>query len=133
MSRTTKKQVMNDKTLRQIILFEGLQKGGVSPSDIDAILELREEYLILFEVKKSGVKIPNGQRRMLETLVDVWAETGRVGLVVKATHNYSNNQDILLRNCIVEEVYYKGSWKIIGDRNVKKFLDVFYKKNNIEL
>tara|TARA_R110000850_G_scaffold175279_1_gene300836 strand:+ start:40 stop:408 length:369 start_codon:yes stop_codon:yes gene_type:complete len=120
-------------TLRQVILFEGLQKGGVSPSDIDAILELHDNYLILFEVKKVGVEIPKGQRNMLETIVDVWGDSGRIGLVVKATHNVKNTDDILLKDCEVAEVYYKDSWKIIGGINVKEFLDNFYKKNNIKL
>lgn len=133
MSRTNKPLIRNEKTFRQVILYEGLQKKGISPSDIDAILELRGNYLILFEVKKEGVKIPRGQRKMLETLTDVWSETGRLGLVVKATHNYKNTEDIMLKDCIVEEVYYKGSWKIIGDIKVKEFLDNFYKKNNIKL
>lgn len=126
--------VRNRKTLGQLILFEGLQRKGLSPSDIDAVLEIHDNYLILFEVKKDGVDIPRGQRLLLETLVDVWDETGRLGLVVKATHRVKNNEDILLKDCEVEEVYYKGSWKVI-ERTilVGKFLDDFYKKQKIKL
>lgn len=133
MSRTKKPLVRHDATLRQVILFEGLQENGISPSDIDAILELRNNYLILFEVKKKGVEIPRGQRGMLETLVDVWAETDRIGLVVKATHTTKSNRDIMLKDCEVEEVYYNGSWKELGDVTVKEFLTKFYKKNKIKL
>ena len=134
MSRTRKPLVKNRETLGQVILFEGLQRKGLSPSDIDAVLEIRDNYLILFEVKKDGFDIPKGQRVLLETLVDVWDETGRMGIVVKAIHRVKNNKDILLKDCEVAEVYYKGSWKIIEDTIlVGAFLDNFYKKQNIEL
>ncbi len=134
MSRTRKPLVKNRKTLGQLILFEGLQRKGLSPSDIDAVLEIHDNYLILFEVKKDGVDIPRGQRVLLETLVDVWDETGRMGLVVKANHRVKNNADILLKDCEVEEVYYKGSWKVIEKTIlVGKFLDDFYKKQKIKL
>ena len=126
--------VKNRETLGQVILFEGLQTKNVSPSDIDAVLEIRGNYLILFEVKKDGFDIPKGQRILLETLVDVWDETGRMGIVVKAAHRVKNNKDILLKNCEVSEIYYKGSWKVIEDTIlVGDFLKDFYKKQNIKL
>lgn len=133
MSRTKKPLIKDEMTFRQAILFEGLQINGIGLSDIDAILELRNNYLVLFEVKKKGVDIPRGQRSMLETLVDVWEETGRVGIVVKATHTVKGGADILLKDCEVEETYYQGSWKELGGVNVKQFLTRFYKKNKIKL
>lgn len=133
MSRTRKPLVRNSETMRQLILFEGLQRNGVYPSDIDAVLELRDKYLILFEVKKEGVEIPRGQRQLLETVVDVWDDSGRMGIVVKAIHNIPHTKDVLLKDCIVEEIYYKGSWKIVGDVTVEKFLNRFYKKQKIKL
>ena len=134
MSRTRKPLVRNRKSLGQVVLFEGLQRKGVSPSDIDAVLEIRDKYLVLFEVKKEGFDIPKGQRILLETLANVWEETGRISVVVKAIHRIKNNADILLKDCEVEEIYYKGSWKIL-DRTilVGKFLDDFYKKQKITL
>lgn len=132
MSRTRKHQIKSRDGIRQVILFEGLQNNKVSLSDLDAVIELRDKFLILFEVKKSGFDIPRGQRTMLEAIVDAWDETGRIGMIVKADHN-SDKDHILLRTCVVMEVYYKGSWRPVGDITVREFLDNFYKKNNIEL
>ena len=43
---------------KQIIDFKGVQNGKIHPSDIDAVLEFDSKYLLLFELKKVGVKVP---------------------------------------------------------------------------
>lgn len=116
---------------QQVILFEGLENGKISLSDIDAVVELRGKYLILFEVKRDGVEIPKGQRGMLESIVNAWHETGRVGMVVKAEHDQTG-KFVYLRRCIVTQVYYKGTWRDQNERiTVREFLDNFYNKNKI--
>lgn len=118
--------------LRQVILFEGLENGRLSLSDIDAVMELRDKFLILFEVKKEGIDIPKGQRGMLEAIVDAWYETGRIGMIVKAEHN-QNGEFIFLRKCVVVDIYYKGSWRPQSEKiTVREFLENFYSKNKIE-
>ena len=62
---------------KQIIDFTGVQNGKIHPSDIDAVLEFDSKYLLLFELKKVGVKVPLGQRMMLERIIDAWEDCGR--------------------------------------------------------
>jgi len=131
MSRTKKRTGIKSRDgFRQVILYEGLENGNISLSDIDAVMELRDKFLILFEVKRKGISIPKGQRGMLEAIIDAWHETGRVGMIVKADHN-SDEEFIYLRTCVVVEIYYKGSWREFGDITVREFLENFYNKNKL--
>ncbi len=130
MSRSNRRTGIKSRDgIRQVVLFEGLENGKVSLSDIDAVMELKDNFLILFEVKKEGNEIPRGQRGMLEAIVNAWDETGRVGLIVKADHDQTGEY-IYLKRCIVKEIYYKGSWREQAEKiTVREFLDNFYKKN----
>lgn len=130
MSRSNRRTGIRSKDgIRQVVLFEGLEHGKVSLSDIDAVMELKDNFLILFEVKKEGNEIPRGQRGMLQAIVDAWAETGRVGLVVKADHD-QKGEYIYLKKCVVKDIYYKGVWREQDEKiTVREFLENFYKKN----
>lgn len=130
MSRTNRRTGIKSRDgIKQVILYEGLESGKISLSDIDAVMELRDKFLILFEVKKEGIEIPKGQRSMLEAIVDAWQETGRVGMIVKADHDQTG-EFIYLRQCLVVDIYYKGNWRSQSNKiTVREFLDNFYKKN----
>lgn len=62
--------IRNSKEVRQTIDFTGVQNGKIHPTDIDAVFEFDNEVLILMEIKKSGNKIPTGQRMLLERICD---------------------------------------------------------------
>lgn len=130
MSRTVKRTGIKSRDgIKQVILYEGLENGKISLSDIDAVMELRDKFLILFEVKKEGIDIPKGQRGMLEAIIDAWQETGRIGMIVKADHN-QEGEFIYLRQCLVVDIYYNGTWRPQTNKiTVREFLDNFYKKN----
>ena len=42
------------KRLKQLYDFEGMGKGKISPTDIDAVLEFGNKFLFLFEFKLEG-------------------------------------------------------------------------------
>ena len=48
--------------IKQVLNFKGIGNSKIHPTDIDAILEFNEKYLIIFEVKKEGMKVPIGQK-----------------------------------------------------------------------
>lgn len=104
--------IRNSKQTTQAIDFEGIKKGKIHPSDIDAVLEFDNRALILIEVKRKGNDLPLGQRMLLERIVDKW----EVGIVLKVEHEcYNTDIDIPLKDCIVTNVYYKGKWNTYND------------------
>ena len=57
--------VQNYERFRQPLLFDGLQKGKIYPTDIDAVLEYKDILWIIVEVKHKGVPITCGQRLLM--------------------------------------------------------------------
>ena len=99
--------IRDRKQTTQGIDFQGVQKGKIHPSDVDAVLEFDNRALILMEVKRKGNDIPTGQRLLLERIADRW----EIGIVLKVEHEcYNTAIDIPLQDCVVTAMYYKGEW-----------------------
>ena len=115
--------IRNEKQIKQVIDFTGLQNGKIHPSDIDAVLEFDNEILILIEVKYKNSEIPTGQQLLLERLCDSWHTNKSIVLYVE--HNHSNdNENIPLDKCFIKKIYYKEEWK---EKNKDKLLDFLNK------
>ena len=119
------------KRAKQIIDFEGVQNGNIHPSDIDAVLEFDSKYLLLFELKKVGAKVPTGQRMMLERIIDAWEDCGKIGSVVYCEHDTMSHETIYLKDCKVVGVYNKGESKAFKV-DLREFLFMYGEKYNIK-
>lgn len=54
-----KSKIRNPKKMRQLIDFKGLElEGGIYPTDIDGLIELRNREYIILEVKHRGAAVP---------------------------------------------------------------------------
>tara|TARA_R110000822_G_scaffold309173_1_gene438211 strand:+ start:67 stop:462 length:396 start_codon:yes stop_codon:yes gene_type:complete len=124
--------IRNTKQVKQSIDFTGIQSGKIHPTDIDVVLEFDNEVLILMEVKRKGNLILTGQRLVLERIANSWHNDKCVVLYV--THNFKNDdKDIPLRDCNVESIYLKRSWKEAKrDINLTDCLKGFSKLWNIK-
>lgn len=85
-----------------------MEYGSCSPTDIDAALEFGGKVLILYELKYGTAKIQRGQMLLLTRIVDSW--DGDSALFI-CRHNTPTGTDVLLKDCEVTEVYYKGKLK----------------------
>jgi len=109
MQSTQSSLIRNSIDVRQTIDFTGVQNGKIHPTDIDAVFEFDNEVLILMEIKKSGNKIPTGQRLLLERICNSWHT--HKSCVLKVEHKfYDRTKDIPLSECYVTSVYYDGKW-----------------------
>ena len=99
----------NSNLAKQGIDFSGLQWGKIHPSDVDLVLEIKNEVLILGEFKYKGSEIPTGQRLMLERLCNSW-HTGK-SFIIFAHHEHDDETtNIPLLKCEVYKLYYQGKW-----------------------
>lgn len=119
------------KRAKQVIDFSGVKNGKIHPSDIDAVLEFDSKYLLLFELKKVGVQVPQGQRMMLERIIDAWEDCGKIGSVVYCEHNTEAEQTIYLKDCEVIGVYNKGESKAFRS-DLREFLFKYGTKYDIK-
>jgi len=95
------------KRIRQVLDFKGVGNSKIHPSDIDAILEFDNKYLIIFECKLKGVTVPFGQRLLFERIADAWQLQNGQAFVVYCEHQTNPLEFIKMANTTVVEVYHK--------------------------
>jgi hypothetical protein len=119
------------KRIKQSVNFTGVQNKKIYPSDIDAVLEFDSKYLLLFELKYKGAKVPIGQRLMLERIIDAWEDSGKIGSIVYCEHTFPPEQDIMLKDCMVVGLYNKSESKAFRC-DLREFLFMYGEKYDID-
>lgn len=104
--------------MRQLIDFKGLElDGGIYPTDIDGLIELRNREYIILEVKHRGAAVPYGQRLAIE----------RVAIICE--HQVDDpDKPVVAAYCKVREIYYgkEHMWRPPEDSiNVRQAIDCF--------
>lgn len=79
-------------------------------NNIDAVIEIDNQYLILIEYKYEDAPIPTTQQLLLERLCDNWQGKS---IALKVSHN-STEGKVPLSDCTVTQYYYQHQWH---DRN----------------
>ena len=91
---------------RQLLRFDGVRYGNITPTDIDGIIDYKNRVWILFEAKLAGKSVPAGQRLALERLIQNAKRAGKHGLAMIIEHNVSDcTRDVFVTDCMVREVY----------------------------
>ena len=132
--------IRNPKRGKQLLRFDGFRlyhKGleTVGATDIDAIVDVRDKILIVFEVKLDGKEVPKGQRYTLQRLVEDAKRAGKHAIAIVLDHYaYSYDEDVYLPNLIVREVYTSEDlrWKPMRKRMTAKALANWYVERYFE-
>ena len=113
-SKDQKTLIRDADKVAQTIDFAGFVNGKISPSDIDITLEFNDKYLILFEIKEKGKRIPMGQKLLLERIARAWGNwKGKTAVVIFCTHTETDfTKPIPLANVDVEELYVQVGTEI---------------------
>jgi len=93
---------------RNLILFEGLTfDRGISPTDIDMMIESRGEVMIFGEFKhESSGSLTTGQKILFENLID---NLKVPAIAFLATHSYDG--DVIAADCKIKGVYYNSHFR----------------------
>lgn len=103
-------EIKNPARVHQFINFEGMAFDGCMPTDIDAFLEYRGNY-ILFEYKYAGKDMPTGQRLALEHTVNDLQKARRNAVAFLCDHDVRDPaEDIKGADAVVRAVYWNGKW-----------------------
>lgn len=123
--------IHNESNLRQIVDFNGLRYGPISPTDIDAQLEFDNRLFIFIEAKFGDAKVPIGQRLALERMCDaIHAPPHRYAVVLVASHQTEKGKNIDLGAAKLTAYRYGGKWKNATDdtATVRSSVDFFINK-----
>lgn len=116
---------------KQIITFENLRYGNITPTDIDCTLDYHGDVFAFVEVKYGDTEIKDGQRMYLENVVNGLSDGGCEAAAFVVSHNIENvNDDIDAADCIVRMVYTKRKWYNLEKQNttLKEQMDLFLKR-----
>lgn len=112
----------------QLIAFEGMRWGKITPTDIDFAIEARGAY-VFGEFKYKDKPLDLGQRLALQNLSK--AVYPAPSLLFVATHETPLPHAVIARECRVVEVHYNGKQlspqKVAEFANVKELVDRFLK------
>lgn len=105
----------NRKRGKQLLRFDGMNYlQNITPTDIDALIDVRDKVLVLFEAKLADKECPFGQKLALERLIRDAYKAGKHAICIIGEHNITDPDcDVFLKDLIAREVYdteYKA-WK----------------------
>lgn len=120
-----------EKRIRQVVDFSEVGNHRIHPSDIDAIFEFDNKYLIIFELKKKGVKVPIGQKLLFERIADSWEKTNGPCWVVYCEHDTKAEEIVSMINCDTISIY-RDSKTYEYKQSIRAFLIGVAEKYNIE-
>ena len=126
--------IKHEKRIKQVLNFKGVGNSKIHPTDIDAVLEFDNKFLIMFEVKYKGVQVPTGQELVLHRIADAWQATGGEAFVVYCWHETETSEVVNMQNTVVYKVY-NNKKKFIREQNIREFLQKLakhYKINKLE-
>ena len=122
-------QYRNPERGRQLILFDGLQYGDMSPTDIDGILDGKNRIWLIFEAKLADAPMRKGQRLTLERLVQDAGKAGKHGIAMVVEHEvYDEKENIVLADCVVREIYtteHPHWWPPYKPMTTKEMADLY--------
>lgn len=111
--------IRNRAYAQQIRDFSGLKFGTVTPTDIDAFIEIADQTFVFMESKFGGSVPPRGQILALERLCDAVFLAGRESILLLMSH--TSREDIDFAACPVHAYRYQKEWFPLAGLGVSAF------------
>jgi hypothetical protein len=92
---------------KQLLRFDGMRfLDSITPTDIDALIEVRNQIVVFFEAKLKDKEVPFGQKLALERLVKNAGRAGKHAIAIIGEHNVTDpSEDVFLKDLLVREVF----------------------------
>lgn len=111
---------------RQLINFENLRIGKITPTDTDGEIEYHDKAWIFIEIKYKSANVPQGQKIAFERKVNDVTRGGKKAVLFVASHYVDNPMnDIDAGACIVREIYYNNRWWSADGSDLKSYVNRF--------
>ena len=112
---------------KQLVDFQKLRIGNITPTDCDGLIEYQNKAYILFEIKYRNATVPQGQLLALTRAVDDFSTAHKPALLIIAEHDVDDpSQNIDASQCIVRQCYFDGVWKAPSKpRTLKDLINSF--------
>ena len=101
--------------LKQIHNLTGIVRmRGITPTDIDGLIDYGGRAFIYLEGKVLGVDLLKGQKMAIENLVKSHWKAGHPSIAIIYVHTNHSDQEVMVHDCDV--------WKVFGKTNANTFM-----------
>lgn len=90
--------------------FSDLNVGFGQPSDIDMFYIGKNGFMLIGEIKHRRGELKDGQRRLLERLIDNYKRPAMCIFIQHDRDVYEGAESVNVAYCEVVEYYYKHQW-----------------------
>lgn len=90
--------------------FSGVRFGNITPMDIDAFIEYKNNCFVVVEIKHLNKALDYGAGLALTRLVDCLS-LNKSALLIHCTWHQLTDDCINLEYCVVARYYYLGEWR----------------------
>lgn len=128
--------IQNRERALQVNDFSGLAlPHGVTPTDLDGAIEIKDRLFIFFELKANGKEVPYGQKLFLERMCRAIDNTKsltslgykRRAFALIAHHNTPIGEDVKCHDAIVTAYFSCGEWhKPATNMTLRQAIDIVY-------
>jgi hypothetical protein len=128
--------INNRNGVRQLIDFDGLRWGNMRPTDIDAVMEIRNKLFLFIEAKYRDKGMDTGQKIAIQNICNaIHKPDERYCYGILVEHEVADtSRPIILAECKVREIWspMEGAWANQEKRpNIKKVIDHLLNKYGI--
>lgn len=124
-SDTNRGMIQFGPRIRQVIRFDNLRFGSITPTDIDAMIEYHDKAFILYEYKHRGAGMSEGQRLALTRHVDALTAAGKLAALLLCEHDTEPDEDVDAGAAEVTGIYWGGSWRAGTGKTARECTEAF--------
>lgn len=104
--------------------------GNNHPSDIDMFYIGKKDILIIGEIKNEKGQLKEGQKRILEKLVNNWKNDAICLFIIHDKYVQKGDKKVDVPNCCVKEYYWKKAKQWVEPKKITKVKDVLERYKN---
>lgn len=133
MDSTPKGVVLYPQRQKQPVWFTGLvYERGISPTDIDGVLDFGGKLFIVFELKYLDADLPQGQRIALERICDGLQRGGSESWVLVGWHVVPSEEPAEAGDATLSEYRVNGEW-MAAQRHIslRDAIDIIRRKSRL--
>lgn len=109
--------IRNESRAKQINSFSGLlRRRGITPTDIDGLIDYNGKAFIILEGKYGDAQIPMGQKLALANLANAINEGGKQVVVLVFRHYVELPEQVDVSAQVVTEYFYNKQWRAIREQ-----------------
>ena len=113
---------------RQLINYNGLRFGNITPTDSDGEIEYHNKAWVFFEMKHNNAPVGRGQKTAFERKIHDISKGGKPAVFFIVDHYVDDvSEDIDAASCVVRELTIGHGWKKGDGRTLRQYIDGFLK------